>query len=213
MKQHQCIQNVFRYLAVRDSLPSKADIAIGFGHFDEKIPRTCGELYTRGVVSRILFTGGVGAGTADIPGAEADYFFSYLKKHFPGVQERAVFIENRSTNTGENVSFSAAMLAALQPPLRFGRELQSAILVANAYRQRRVFLTVSHLVTGTTLYNCPPKTTLNAECALFQSKGEDLAALLPGEIDRIVTYGERGYSARETIPEDILSCVARVRNP
>jgi hypothetical protein len=35
-------------------------VIVGFGHFDLRIARTCGDLWQQGLASRILFTGGVG---------------------------------------------------------------------------------------------------------------------------------------------------------
>ena len=64
----------FEYLYVCDASLEPADLIIGFGHFDPKIPRRCCELYVQGYAPRILYTGGIGAGSADIGMAEAIYF-------------------------------------------------------------------------------------------------------------------------------------------
>ncbi len=196
-------KTIFHYLYARDLSEDEADIIIGFGHFDEKIPVQCALLFLEGLSRKILFTGGRGSGTADLPESEASFFLDVLENTYPEVSRDAVILEEKSTNTSENLRFSNQVLHDLPVPLAFGRNLRSALIVANAYRQRRVWLTCSHLFPDMKFINSPPETTYEREHELFKEKGFDYEECLTGEIERIVQYGKRGFIKKVTIPEPI----------
>jgi hypothetical protein len=194
---------VFEYLAVHDPVSVRADLIIGFGHFDPAIPRRCSELFVAGVASRILFTGGVGAGSADLDMPEARFFRETARAHYPQIPDSAFLLEQSSTNTGENVTFSLAMLAAHEPLLRPGHELRSAVIVANPYRQRRVWLTCRKQMGDVGLHNAPPVSSFEQQAELFRAKGQDITGLLVGEVERLVRYGELGYMIACLPPPEI----------
>ncbi len=185
------------YLAPADA-PRRADLIIGFGHFDRRIPAYCARLYGEGYAPKILFTGGRGSGSGALTAPEALVFRDEARRL--GVPGAALFIESGSTNTPENVRFSLALLAALDPPFTFG----SALLVAHPYRQRRVWLTCRKLLPDVALLNAPVPSTLEADVALFHRAGTAYAPLLLGEVGRIRTYAARGDIAAMPLPDEVL---------
>src|SRR5450759_4968089 len=89
------VELVFRYLAETDPLPSaSADAVLGFGMFDLKLPRFCGELYARGLARHIVFMGGIGAGTGDLGMPEADAWLAELRRSHPHIPQEHVITEN-----------------------------------------------------------------------------------------------------------------------
>jgi len=196
-------ETIFHYLWVRDPSIDEADIIIGFGHFDEKIPIRCAQLLLAGKSKKILFTGGRGSGTADLPASEASFFLEVVKNHYPGVHRNAVIIEEKSTNTAENLLFSERALRDLAVPLVFGKNLNRALIVANAYRQRRVWLTCAHIFPGVEFVNSPPETTYENERDLFARKGLDYVQCLTGEVERIAFYGKKGFIKKVMIPDPV----------
>ncbi len=197
-------REIFDYLCLRSPGAPRGDVAIGFGHFDLRIPRVCGDLFRGGRVGRVIFTGGVGGGTADLGQPEARAFLGALRRSHPGLPEAAIFVEDASTNTSENVRFTARGLEVAWPDFRFGDGIRSAVLVASPYRMRRVMLTCKKLIPAVECVCFPPETTFEEEGRLFSGKGQDLEVLLAGEIDRIVDYGARGYIEVEAVPDGIL---------
>lgn len=196
-------QTLFRWLALRDPLPaSPAHAVIGFGHFDLAIPRRCAELIRRGAALRIIFSGGIGAGTADLGRPEADAFVDELAKDYADLAGRAL-VENRSTNTGDNIRFTRELLQSLDPPLPFGNAIRSVLLVATPCRQRRVWLTWQKLVPEVAAWNAPPPTSYESLRALYATKGEDIRIQLIGEYERIRDYPARGWIAEDNIPSAI----------
>lgn len=187
-------QKIYDYLAVRDPL-ELADLIIGFGVFDLKVPTYCATLYQGRKAPMILFTGGVGSGSGSLSEPEAVAFQKQAMKL--GVPGDAIWIESKSTNTGENVEFSLALINQKQLQIR------SALLVALPHRQRRVFLTCRKRMGPLRWINAPPPSTFEQEMSLFGGLNEYLPHLR-GEIERIFRYGALGYLTAEKIPEDLL---------
>ena len=203
---------IFDYLRADDPLSAlPVDAVFGFGHFDLRIPRRCGELFSAGQARWIIFTGGVGAGTADLGQPEANAFREELLRVFTTIPSKQVFVENRSTNTGDNIRFTATLLAAHQPELALGRGLRSAILVVNPYRLRRVRLTWRKLQPDVNIAAIAPASDFVTECALFAAKSQPLVPQLVGEIDRLLDYPARGWIEAEPIPPAVLAAHARLK--
>ncbi len=205
-------QTVFRYLAVRSTDLKRVDLILGFGHFDPKIPARCCNLYRQGYASRLLFTGGIGAGTADLKQPEALYFRKEVKRHCPSIPEDAILVEAESTHTGENVLYSLRRMRDLGLERGSGFSLDRVILVANAYRQRRVWLTWQRHAPEIVAFNAPPQTTFEMERALFAEKGQDLIGLLVGEVDRIQRYGGLRYIVRVEVPGGVSAACDELRD-
>jgi hypothetical protein len=197
-------ERVFDYLAETDALPvAICDAVIGFGVFDLTLPRFCGDLYISGCVRRIIFTGGVGAGSADLGQPEADAWCAELLRAHPGIPRGHIILENLSTNTGENVRFTTELLARKHPNLSLGRGIKTVIVVASPSRLRRVRLTLQHRHPQLHILGRHPGASFEEELALYAGKGIDLVAHLAGELDRIVDYAARGWILPEPLPPPI----------
>lgn len=181
-----------------------ADLIVGFGHFDLRIAGQCAALWRRELAPRILFTGGVGAGSADLGRPEAEAFAAVLYDSLPAFPRDQLLLESRSTNTGDNVRFSLELMN------QAGWDVRSAILVATPFRQRRVNLTWSKVSLGIPHQSAPPPSSLAEDITLFAGKGEDLTAQLPGEIERLQTYPPRGWIDATTIPDHVLAAVTHI---
>lgn len=204
-------RQVFTYLAETDALPTTAcDAVLGFGVFDLKLPRFCGELYRSGRAKRIVFTGGVGAGSADLGQPEADAWHAELLRTHPGIPRDYIILENRSTNTGENVRFTAELLAQKHPHLAFGCGIQTVIAVAAPSRLRRVRLTLQQLHPRLRVFGQHPGSSFAEEQALYASKGLDFVAHLAGELDRLVDYAARGWIRTERFPAPLVAALPRL---
>ncbi len=203
-------REVFAYLSATEPLPAEpADAIIGFGMFDLRLPVFCGELQAQGHAPRIIFTGGIGAGTGNLGQPEADAWRDALLRAYPNFPHDRLVIENRSTNTAENIDFTAALLAREHPDLAFDRGVRTAIVVASPSRLRRVKLTLQHLQPSLRVIRClPSDTSFDHEQALYAQQGHDYVAHLAGELDRIGTYPARGWIAPERLPPAIAAAHA-----
>lgn len=202
---------LFEYLYIRDVNRVTADLIIGFGHFDLKIPRQCAYLYQQGYGPIILFTGGRGSGSADLADSEAKVFSDVLQSEFQKIPCGDVILESGSTNTGDNITMSAKILRESDSGRNFANGIESIIAVASAYRQRRVWRTLQKHLPRIKVYNMPPKTSFEEELLLFREKREDYIQLMLGEIERIISYPEKGFMEREYVPEQIMSSYSRLK--
>ncbi len=201
-KQLSSAHVLFQYLYRRDN-PQPADLVIGFGHFDAKIPQHCAQLYEQHLAPILLFTGGIGAGSADLPVPEAVYFQQWMRRYAPSISEDVIIVESASTNTADNLRFSCQLLAE-QYLLELGKDIHKILLVANVYRQRRVYLTCRKLFPTLTFVNTPPNTTFDAEMRLFQDKNEDFIAHLVAEMQRIHDYPQKDWIEYDEIPAEVV---------
>jgi uncharacterized SAM-binding protein YcdF (DUF218 family) len=201
---------LFDYLYVKDVL-EKADVILGFGHFDLKIPRQCAELYLKGYAPKIIFTGGVGAGSADFKHPEAIEFLHLVQKEYPQIPESQIITEDKSTNTGENIMFSEALLHSLNPNFTFQRGIRKVIKVSNAYRQRRAYLTCLKLFPDIHFINAPAATSYEEEFNLYKFKNQDLLIHLVGEIDRLISYPARNFIIPVNIPDQVLEAHENIK--
>ncbi len=195
---------LFNFLNKKDD-PQKADVIIGFGHFDMNIPRQCCELYLKGFGKKIIYTGGVGAGSAGLKNPEAVEFFNFTRKRFPQISPEDIIVEDKSTNTGENIRFTIQKMKTLFPVFNFGTRIRSAILVATPARQFRVYLTVKMHLDQTELINLSPETSYEENSRLFSAKGENYIRQLTGEIDRLLAYPTKGLCDKVKIPGYIIN--------
>jgi uncharacterized SAM-binding protein YcdF (DUF218 family) len=204
------ISVAFDYLSETDA-PSdrQADAVIGFGTFDVMLASFCGELYAQQRARRIVFTGGVGSGTADLGMPEADAWRKQLARTHPGIPPGNITTENRSTNTAENIAFTAELLMRNNQVFNFERGLKHALIVASPSRLRRVKLTLQRLQPNLrTTRHLPSYANFEHEAALYEAKGIDYLAHLIGELDRLVAYPARGWIAAEVLPKRIAAAHA-----
>jgi len=205
-------REIFGYLSECDPRPNTmADAVLGFGMFDLTLAMYCGDLYAQQRARRIIFTGGVGAGTADLGEPEADAWSAALFRAYPTLPPADVIVENRSTNTKENIAFTAALLARDLPELAFGRGIRTALIVSSPSRLRRVKLTMQLLQPHVRVTRQLPRTDFDHERALYESKHLDFIEHLAGELDRIIAYPARGWTVTETLPPAIANAHATLR--
>lgn len=187
------------------------DAIMGFGVFDLRLPRFCGELYLKGVAPYIIFAGGIGAGTGNLGGPEADVWGAELRRAYPSIGDDIIILENRSTNTAENISFTAELLMARYPELRFNVGIRRVAVVASPSRLRRVWLTLRQLQPTLEVFRLVPSVDFDAERELYGRNATDYLAHLSGELDRIVDYPRRGWTVAEPLPADIAAAHAVLR--
>jgi hypothetical protein len=210
--QADAAKTVFAYLAETDALPSRPlDAAIGFGVFDLALAGYCAELHVAGRVRWLVFTGGIGAGTGDLGGTEADVWREAVRRSHPHIPDDVFVLENRSTNTAENINYTAELLHAEMPSRAFGTGIRAAAIIASPSRLRRVALTMRKLQPDVTTYRSLPAAEFDREVALYTRQGVNYVDHLLGEIDRIVSYPQRGWIAEERVPADVLAAADSLR--
>src|SRR4051812_14110131 len=88
----------------------KCDCILALGSHDLRVANRAADLWIEGWAPYIIFSGGLGNLTADMwKEAEADQFAAIAVSM--GVPKEKIYIENRSTNTGENILYTKELCA------------------------------------------------------------------------------------------------------
>ena len=87
----------------------ESDCILVLGSHDLRVAERGAELYLQELAPILIFSGGLGNLTKEIwEESEADKFATVAQKM--GVPKETILIENKSTNTGENILFTQQLL-------------------------------------------------------------------------------------------------------
>jgi len=196
------VAKMLTYLAIEDE-PVGADIIWALGSNDTHVPMRAVDCYKRGLAPWVVFSGGNGHRWADLSTTEADVFRGAAIA--AGVPADRIVIEDRSSNTAENVQFTLPILRARDIPVR------NAILITIPPFQRRASLTIATHEPALHCLNAPADwgdPTAWSPTDLVRG-----AQLCVGEIDRLQDYPARGFIRFDpsTLPAEILETAGLLR--
>ena len=193
----QPLQVIWDYLCLRQE-PRKADCIVGFGNFNTDIARRAAELYHAGLAPKILFTGGLGRNTEGLlPEPEAVRFAKAARSC--GVPEKDIIIEDKSTNTKENILFTKAKLEELGIPA--GHILG----VHQPFMERRIKAAMGVYWPELNFTVTSPQVTIPEylERAKIQGVSENASvSVIVGDFQRMDLYAKLGYQLPQVIPEE-----------
>lgn len=187
-------QKLWDYHHVNHTL-EKSDCILVLGSHDLRVAERGAELYLQGWAPILIFSGGLGRLTQDLwKDAEADKFASIAMEM--GVPKEAIYIENKSTNTGENILFTQQLLTA------HGLAPETFIVVQKPYMERRSYATFKKHWPDKQLLVTSPQLTLdqypNEEISL-----EEVIHIMVGDLQRVKIYPEKGFQIFQEIPDDV----------
>lgn len=193
----QPLQVIWDYLGMHQQ-PQRADCIVGFGNFNDNIARRAAELYCQGYAPKVLFTGGLGRNTQGLlPEPEAVRFAKVARAC--GVPQEDIILEDKSTNTKENILFTREKLAALGLP--HGHILG----VHQPFMERRICAALGVYwpeVKGTVT---SPQVTIPEYLADAKRQGvsENAAiSVIVGDFQRMDLYARKGYQLPQHIPQE-----------
>ena len=117
-----------------------------------------------------------------------------------GVPADRILIENRSTNTGENVSFTRQLLADR------GLDPASFILVQKPYMERRTYATFRKRWPEKSIVVTSPRVSLDEYLSTYsndQLSRDRVISIMVGDLQRIRLYAEKGFQIPQEIPESV----------
>jgi len=173
----------------------KSDAILVLGSHDLRVAERGAQLFLEHWAPLLIFSGGLGnltRGVWDQP--EADRFAEIAVRM--GVPREAILIENRSTNTGENIHFTKDLLAKL--PL----DPQKFILVHKPYMERRAFATFRKVWPEKQALVTSPQMSFEDYPNQEISKGE-VIGIMVGDLQRIRLYPAKGFQIPQEIPPDV----------
>jgi uncharacterized SAM-binding protein YcdF (DUF218 family) len=177
----------------------KADAILVLCSYDKRVAERGAELFLEGYAPLLIFSGGLGSITRGLwSEPEADQFARIARGM--GVPAEKIVVENRSTNTGENVLFTRRLLAELNlDPAKF-------ILVQKPYMERRAYATFKQMWPEKEAVVTSPQVGFDEYLDSYTNPeltSEDVIAIMVGELQRIRVYPEKGYQIPQGIPDDV----------
>ena len=190
------LQVIWDYLCLREPL-QKADCIVGFGNFNTDIARRAAQLYHEGYASKVLFTGGLGRNTEGLLTEPEAVRFAKVALEC-GVPEEDVILEDRSTNTKENILFTREKLQALNLP-------HGSILgVHQPFMERRIKAAMGVYWPELDFRVTSPQVTIPEylERAKAQGITENASvSVIVGDFQRMDLYAKLGYQLPQQIPD------------
>ena len=191
------LQVIWDYLGMHQE-PKKADCIVGFGNFNTNIARRAADLYHQGYAPKILFTGGLGRNTEGLlPEPEAVRFAKVAMEC--GVPECDIILEDKSTNTKENIDFTRNKLMELSLPH------ERILGVHQPFMERRITAAIGVYWPELEFTVTSPQVTIPQylEDSLRQGITENAAvSVIVGDFQRMDLYAKLGYQLPQHIPAE-----------
>jgi uncharacterized SAM-binding protein YcdF (DUF218 family) len=179
-----------------------AECIMVLGSHDTRVAERGAEVFLAGWAPLIVFSGNLGALTREIwDRPEAEIFADVAAAR--GVPRERMLLEPRSTNTAENVRFTRALLAER------GILPRKAIAVQKPYMERRTLATFRQNWPELDVIVTSPQIDFDDYPNESISRDEVIHIMM-GDLQRLVVYAERGWSAPQEIPREVTEAYQRL---
>jgi uncharacterized SAM-binding protein YcdF (DUF218 family) len=186
-------KTLWDYLSLGQSL-KKSDCIIAMGSHDLRVAEYAADLVVKGWAPILICSGGLGRLTRDIwRGSEAERFRRVAIA--AGVIEENILVEDRSTNTGENILFSKELLE------KKGYLIKSTILVHKPYMERRALATAKLYWPDLEVIVSSPKIPFK-KYATSEIPLEEIIQIMVGDFHRILIYPEKGFQIKQEVTKE-----------
>ncbi|KAK5629516.1 hypothetical protein RRF57_005231 [Xylaria bambusicola] len=200
----QDAETLYEYHQLHTDINEKADAIFCLCSLDTRVAERAAQLFLAGFGDHLIFSGGSGKlthGRFDKP--EAEVFADIARRM--GVPGTKLIIEPRSTNTGENIRFTYALLQEKR------LYINSFILVQKPYMERRTFATFKK--------QWPDPTTqilvTSPQLTWKEYPNEDnpvglVINIAVGDLIRIREYPAKGFQIPQEIPDRVWAAAERL---
>lgn len=197
-RAHALAEKLWHYHRLNQRL-EKADIILVLCSHDKRVAERGAELFLEGWAPLLAFSGGLGSITRGMwSEPEAEQFARVARRM--GVPAEKILIENRSTNTGENVIFTKRLLAEK------GIDPAKLILVQKPYMERRSYATFRMFWPEKELVVTSPQVSFDAYLERYTNPGlskDDVISIMVGDLQRIRLYPSKGFQIQQEIPDEV----------
>lgn len=196
MTDREAINILWDYHHVHHSL-DQADLIFILGSNDVRVAQYAAGLYLQGLAPAILFSGGLGRFTGTWAQSEAELFAAAAIE--AGVPAENILIENKSTNTGENIIFSRRILAEKG----YGDHL-NIIAVQKPYMERRTLATLDAQWPEARVRVSSPPLSFD-EYLTEQLPAAFVINAMMGDFHRILEYPKQGFASSQPVADEALA--------
>jgi len=194
----ELVERIWQYHQMHHQL-STADAILVLCSQDLPVADTAAQLFLDGWAPLLIFSGGLGSITKRLwREPEADQFARAAIRM--GVPPESILIENRSTNTGENILLTKQLLAEKRIDPR------TFIVVQKPYMERRSYATFKKLWPEKDVIVTSPQVTLDQYLGMYSNDAlskEDVISIMVGDLQRIRLYPGKGFQIHQDIPDDV----------
>lgn len=200
MEDIELAQILWDYMHLNHKL-KKADCIIVLGTSDASIADVAIELYFKGYANKIIFSGGLGKitkNTFDEP--EADKFAKIAISK--GVPKENIYIENKSTNTGENFIFTKKLIKEK------GLNIKTCILVCKPYNEKRVYAAFQKNMPEYDAIVASRKISCKEYHEIYLSDNTTFPYwidVMVGDVQRMKVFAEKGWQVEVDMPKNVWS--------
>lgn len=176
-----------------------SDVILVLCSHDTAVAEHGADLYLQGYAPLLMFSGGLGGITRHLwSDPEADQFAAIAVAR--GVPADRILIENRSTNTGENIQFTRSLLASR------GLDPERFIVVQKPYMERRSFATFRKVWPEKQVTVTSPRVSFDEYLERYSNaalSADDVVSIMVGDLQRVRIYPEKGFQIAQEIPPDV----------
>lgn len=185
------------YLQLHE-VPVRSDIIFCLCSHDMRVAERAAQLMLDGLGDYLIFSGGVGKLTEGMfDKSEAEIFADIAKKM--GVPSEKILIEDKSTNTGENVRFTYDLLR------EEGIKSEAILLVQKPYMERRTYATFKKQWPdqNTQIQVTSPQISYEEYMNSGTISKDHILNVMVGDMQRIREYPKLGFQIEQEIPGDV----------
>jgi uncharacterized SAM-binding protein YcdF (DUF218 family) len=192
------VETIWHYHQLNHEL-ARADAILVLCSHDTRVADRGAQLFLEGWAPLLIFSGGLGSITRQLwQEPEADQFARRARAM--GVPADRILVENRSTNTGENVRFTRALLAER------GLDPACFLVVQKPYMERRSYATFRKVWPEKNVLVTSPRASLDEYLLDYTHESltpADVISIMVGDLQRIRLYPDRGFQIPQEIPDDV----------
>jgi uncharacterized SAM-binding protein YcdF (DUF218 family) len=174
----------------------RSDCILVLGSHDLRVAERGAQLFLDGWASLLIISGGLGNITRNIwDEPEADKFARIAIN--AGVPKDRILVENRSSNTGDNIIFTRRLLDEK------GIKVNSFIVVQKPYMERRAYATFRKIWPEKSVVVTSPQISFR-DYPTREISMDAVINIMVGDLQRIMIYPDRGYQIPQEIPDDVM---------
>ncbi|MFF4572185.1 YdcF family protein [Streptomyces sp. NPDC001410] len=182
--------------------PRPCSVGIGLGSHDLGVADTTVDLYRRGMMPLIVFTGATSRTTQDrMPRGEAEHYRDRALEL--GVPADVILVEPHARNTGQNITLSRALLEER------GIDVSSVLLVSKPYEERRAYATARKLWPEVEFVSASTSMTLSEYVDSIQD-ARLVVDMLVGSLQRLLIYPEQGFMIAQEVTTETVQAYERL---
>ncbi len=194
-------RTVWDYHLVHHAL-RKSDCIVALGSHDTRVAERAAEVFLEGWAPLLVCSGHLGALTSGMwSRSEAEVFAEIAEAR--GVPRERLLLEDRSTNTGENVEFTRRLLS------QKGLEPRTAIAVQKPYMERRTLATFAARWPELDVRVTSPQIAFD-DYPAGDIRKDDVIHVMVGDLQRLLVYGKKGWSAPQPVPAGVMEAYERL---